>query len=162
MQVSFHYNKPEVINALRFHFLNKGETRAFQVVMGLLVLFAFAGTMMNMVTKPTLIAILIVLLIIITAFWYILPFSIYNKAATFKDSIRLQCNEEGMTIGTRIGQRQVLWQNFNKVVETRDFFYLYRDKKSFFLIPTAAFPDETAKKDFSDLLKSKFGNYAVK
>lgn len=162
MQVSFHYNKPEVINALRFHFLNKVEIRALRMVLILLLLFALAGFLLNIVTPAVLAAIVLMLLVVVAAFWYILPFSIYNKAATFKESIRLQCNDEGITIGTHIGQRLVLWQNFNRVVETQNFFYLYRDTKSFFLIPTTAFRDETEKKNFSNLLKSKFGNYAVK
>ncbi len=162
MQVSFHYNKPEVINALRFHFLNKGEIKALQAILILLLLFALAGFLMNIVTPAVLAAIMLMLVIVVAAFWYILPVSIYNKAATFKESIRLQYNDEGMTIGTHVGQRLVLWQNFNRVVETRDFFYLYRDAKSFFLIPTAAFRDETEKEGFTNLLKSKFGNYLVK
>jgi hypothetical protein len=41
------------------------------------------------------------------------------------------------------------------VVETKKFFFLYRDKKSFFLIPTSAFETEDARRNFSHLLKEK-------
>src|SRR5690242_9180394 len=162
MQVSFQYSKPEVIDALRFHFLNRGEIRLFRGVLFVLLAFAAFSYWGGFVSFPVVVAIVLMLMLLVLAFWYILPFSIYKKAATFKEFIKLQYDEEGVVIGTHIGERRLSWGSFNNIVETRSFFYLYRDKKSFFLIPTNAFRSDSDRQDFSDLLKSKFGNYIRK
>lgn len=162
MQINFQYQKPAVINALRFHFLNRGEIRVFSYVLIILFVFAVGGYWIDIVSFQAVVAIVLMIVLLLLVFWYLLPASIYRKAATFRESIRLQYNEEGMVIGTHVGERHINWTNFNNVVETQDFFYLYRDKKSFFLIPTNAFQDDADKLTFSHMLQQKFDHYVLK
>ena len=60
-----------------------------------------------------------------------------------------------MVIGTRTGERHILWKYFHRIVETDQFIFLYRNNQSFFLIPLQAFQSEGDREDFSRLLKSK-------
>nr|WP_253906629.1 YcxB family protein [Chitinophaga sp. SYP-B3965] len=65
-----------------------------------------------------------------------------------------------MAISTGPGERALSWKSFSQIVETNSFFFLYKDKRSFFLIPTSAFESETAKDSFSQLMKTLFKDYS--
>lgn len=145
------------MSALRYHFLQRGEIKVFRNTLFILLAATLAGYIFNVVTINALLGILAMILLIAWVFWYMLPLSTYNKAATFKDQIRLNYSEEGMMISTRTSehQRLISWSNFTQVVEAKKFFFLYRGKKSFFLIPTSAFKTEADKNEFGQLLKTK-------
>lgn len=163
MHLEFNYKKNEVLNALRYHFLHRGEVRVFQVTLLIFILFTIAGYLFHVVNRGALAGVTGMTILIVWSFWYLLPVSTYNKAATFQDNIRLRVNEEGMTITTSEGgDRSVGWQRFSQVVETQKFIYLYRDKKSFFLIPLSAFQTPESRTDFMELLQRHFpGKYII-
>ncbi|QHS61329.1 YcxB family protein [Chitinophaga agri] len=157
MHLEFSYNKEEVLNALRYHFLQLGEIKVFRNTLFILLAFTMAGFAFDIVTIGALIGIVGMIILIVTVFWFLLPVSIYNKAATFKDDIHLKYSEEGITISTRTSEQQRLlsWSTFTKVVEAKNFFFLYRGKKNFFLVPTSAFKSQDAHQEFSRLAKDK-------
>jgi hypothetical protein len=159
MQLEFSYNKEEVLHALRYHFMHRGEIKVFRNTLIILLLATLAGYVFHVVTPQAFTGIAIMIALLVLVFWYMLPISIYNKAATFKDNIQLQYSEEGMVISTGGSeyQRSISWNNFSRVVETKKFFFLYKDKKSFFLIPTSAFHTEADKNSFGHLLQQKVG-----
>lgn len=156
MQLEFSYNKGEVLDALRYHFMQRGEIKVFRNTLIILLLATIAGYAFNMVTTSALTGISFMVLLLAWVFWYLLPISIYNKAATFKDDIHLMYSDEGLLISTRASehQRAISWKNFSRVVETKKFIFLYRDKKTFFLIPTSAFETAEAYETFARILKS--------
>ena len=157
MHLEFSYNKEDVLNALRYHFMQQGETKVFRNTLFILLAFAIAGYTFRVVTVGALMGIAAMILLIALVFWYLLPVSIYNKAATFKDDIHLRYSDEGIIISTRTSehQRELSWSNFTKVIEAKNFFFLYRGKKNFFLVPTSAFETEAAQKEFGRLAKNK-------
>jgi hypothetical protein len=157
MHLEFSYNKEEVLHALRYHFMQRGEIKVFRNTIFILLAFTMAGYAFEIVTIGALIGIAAMVLLIILVFWFLLPVSIYNKAATFKDDIQLKYSEEGITISTRTSeqQRMLSWSTFTRVVETKYFFFLYRGKKNFFLVPTSAFKSEAAQQEFSHLANNK-------
>jgi YcxB-like protein len=158
MVVEFSYKKSSVINALRLHFLNRGEVRVFRITLIILFACTVVGNLLGVVSASAVLGIFIMMVVILLFFWYLLPVSTYNKSATFKEHIRLQLDDQGMRIGTKNGERLVGWKNFNSVIETKDFYYLYRDKKSFFLIPSDSFNIED-KREFTQMLKILFADY---
>jgi hypothetical protein len=163
MQINFRYDKTTVINALRLHFLNRGETKVLRILFIALFLLGIWGYWKGIISYPVVVIIFLLIVLLTVVFWFILPHSIYKKAKTFSEpSISLQYGDEGIAIGTHAGARQLSWNSFNRVLETTDFFYLYRNNNAFFLIPTAAFRSETEKKDFRELLHRQFSNYSVK
>jgi hypothetical protein len=161
MHLEFNYNKGDVLHALRYHFMQRGEIKVFRNTLIILLLATLTGYFFSVVTTGALTGIVLMILVLGWVFWYLLPVSIYNKAATFKDSIHLKYSDEGLLISTRASehQRAISWSNFSQVVETKKFFFLYRDKKTFFLIPISAFETEEAYRNFTSMLKAKFSNY---
>ncbi|WP_109696493.1 YcxB family protein [Chitinophaga deserti] len=160
--LQFTYKKEEVINALRFHFLRRGEIRVFRNTLIILLLATVIGYVFRVVNFNAMLGIVVMMVILGWAFWYLLPVSTYNKAATFRDSIRLRYNDEGMAIYTGQGERSMSWRNFSQIVETQSFFFLYRDKRTFFLIPTSAFENDEARSQFSELMQRTFSDYRRK
>jgi fatty acid desaturase len=156
MHLEFSYNKEDVLNALRYHFMQQGETKVFRNTLFILLAVAVAGYAYSIVTVGAMLGIAAMILLITLVFWYLLPVSIYNKAATFKDDIHLRYSEEGIVISTRTSesQRELSWSNFTKVIEAKNFFFLYRGKKNFFLVPTSAFETEAEQKEFGRLAKN--------
>lgn len=157
MHLEFSYNKDEVLNALRYHFLQRGEIKVFRNTLFILLAFTLAGYAYRIVTVGALVGIASMSVVIVLVFWYMLPVSIYNKAATFKDDIHMNYSEDGIVISTRNSDvdKRLSWTGFTAVVRAKNFFFLYRGKKNFFLVPTSAFKSEAAQKEFEKLANDK-------
>ncbi len=89
------------------------------------------------------------------SFWFILPGAVYRRAATFKDHFIMNFEEENFTVGNERGSRSWSWSALSKFVETPNFFHLYFDNRSFFLVPKYAFADLDAVYEMRQLLKKK-------
>jgi hypothetical protein len=162
MQITFHYDKKAVINGLRFHFLNRTETKVIRVLFVLLFIIAIWGYLKNVLPYAVVVIVFVLIVLLSIVLWLILPNTIYRKAKTFHEhAIVLEYDEEGLSIGTHAGARQLPWQSFSRVIETDYFFYLYRSNNAFFLIPADAFTPEE-RNDFRELLHRHFDKYKVK
>lgn len=91
------------------------------------------------------------------AFWWLLPFTIYRKAATFKDHFKVSFEEQHLFLENERGSRSWPWKDFKKVVESANFFHLYFSSQAFFLIPKDAFGKDKIY-DARHFLKEKVTN----
>jgi hypothetical protein len=73
------------------------------------------------------------------AFWLWLPWLVYRRSRTFKDSFFVNVDENHLTIETEKTNKIWAWREFSSLIETPGFFHLYFDSRSFFLIPKDAF-----------------------
>jgi hypothetical protein len=73
------------------------------------------------------------------AFWFILPYSIYNKANTFKDHFAITIGDKHLFLENERGSKSWPWTAFTGITESPHFFHLYFDARSFFLVPKEAF-----------------------
>lgn len=163
MELHFQYEERNVINALRFHFMNRPEIKLFKTILIVTIVFVFVGYFTNFITLKTLVWIFLLLIVLILFFWYILPFSVYKRAKTFKEpEITLRCTEDTLTIVTKQGESRIPWSRFSSVVETQACFYLYRTNKSFFLIPAYTFADRDERVAFGEMLQSLITDYSFK
>lgn len=88
------------------------------------------------------------------AFWFVLPMIIYKKAATFKDHFKVSFEDQHMFLENERGSRSWPWKDFSSFVESTNFFHLYFNSQSFFLIPKTAFEKDDIY-DVRKLLKEK-------
>jgi hypothetical protein len=91
------------------------------------------------------------------AFWFVLPLTVYNRAKTFQDSFILTFMESYMHIENPSGSKDWSYQSFRYFVETPNFFHLYIDDRSFFLIPKENWQDSDQTHAVRMLLKDKIG-----
>lgn len=159
MDIFFHYEKSDVLQALRFHFIQRREIRMFRGILVVLGLFALLSFSLHLIGAPLLVALLLMLVLLAVVFWFVLPLAIYAKTRTFQDNIRLAHNSDGLLIGTQYSERQLPWKGILRVIETKDFILLYRDYKSFFLVPARAFKDSQQRSEFIRLLQSHIRDY---
>lgn len=138
----FSYSKPKVLQALRFHFFSRNEIKIMIVVVNI---FAISAAVLYFTGKVSPLAFLLsstLWFALMLAFWFILPMIIYKKAATFKDHFKVSFEEQHMFLENERGSRSWPWKNFSNFVESTNFFHLYFNSQSFFLIPKTAFEKE--------------------
>lgn len=89
--------------------------------------------------------------------WFILPFAIYRKSSTFKESYNIAITESGMRLDNENGFVVWTWNEFSKYYESPHFIHLYFDEKSFFLIPKDNITNDM-KHDLREVLKASIGS----
>lgn len=155
MTIYFGYDKKQVIQGLRYHFLTRPEIKTLLILINV---FAIASAALFAFGKIQPIAFLIFSLMwfmLMLAIWRLLPRSIYKKAHTFQDKFAMTFNEENVTLLTERGSQNWEWTKFSRFVESPFFFHLYFDSRSFFLVPKDAFEDLTDMQATRALLKEK-------
>jgi len=135
MHFSFYYDKKKVIQALRYHFISRREIKLMLILVNV---FAIVSAILLFTKKirpePFLLG-SFVWLLMMTSVWYILPYTIYKRATTFKDHFTVDINENEIKLDNTKGYSLLKWTDFNKYFESPHFFHLYFNERSFFLIP---------------------------
>lgn len=138
MEIYFGYDKKQVIQALRYHFISRPEVKILLVVVNV---FAIISAALFFFRKVSPLAFLVASLLwvgLMIAFWFILPNTVYKRASTFKDTFKMSFSEHHVLLENTRGHMQWAWKNFSKYIESPNFFHLYFDSRSFFLIPKEA------------------------
>lgn len=155
MTVHFGYDKKQVIQALRYHFLTRPEIK---ILLVLINVFAIASGVLFALKKIQPLAFLFFSLmwfILMLVIWRILPASIYKKAHTFKDDFSITFNDDDVVLQNDRGSKSWSWDLFSKFLESPYFFHLYFDTRSFFLVPKDAFHDIGDVQEVRKMLKLK-------
>ena len=154
MEIFIVYDKKLVIQALRYHFIKRPEIRMMMILINVFAIFS-AGLFYFKKVSP--IAFLISSFLWVTlmvSFWFVLPYSVYRKAHTFRSSFKMKFRETGILLESERGFIEWPWKKFSTYFETPHFIHLYFDSRSFFLVPKAAFATEESLKDLRHLLNN--------
>jgi hypothetical protein len=155
MTISFSYDKKQVIQALRYHFLTRIEIRLLLILVNVFAIGSAVLLYFGIIQPVSFLFFSIMWFLLMLIIWRILPGSIYRRSRTFRDHFSMDFDEEHVTLKTENGQKAWPWAVFSKFVESPYFFHLYFDSRSFFLIPTDAFKDLEEKQEARRLFKSK-------
>lgn len=138
----FTYDKPKVLQALRYHFISRREIKVMIILVNV---FAILSAVLYFMHKVTPVAFLLasgLWFILMISFWFVLPFIIYRRSATFQNRFRVDFGNQEMAIETERGSKSWPWEQFSTYLETPYFFHLYFNPRTFFLIPKDAFEDD--------------------
>lgn len=157
MTVQFGYDKKQVIQALRYHFLMRPEIKILLILINVFtitsaVLFAF-----KKIQALSFLIFSFLWFMLMLTIWRILPGSIYRKSLTFKDHFIMHFEEENVVLETAKGSKGWPWKQFSHFVESPYFFHLYFDPRSFFLVPKEAFTSITDLQTAREMLRKKIG-----
>lgn len=155
--ISFNYNRKQVIQALRYHFISKKEIRFLIILVNVFALFAAVMYGFHFIKPLALLLSSFLWFTLMVSFWFILPVTVYKRAKTFQDSFILTFMEVYMHIENPRGSKDWNYQSFKYFLETPNFFHLYIDDRSFFLIPKEAFENSDDTHTIRLLLRSKIG-----
>lgn len=157
MTISFKYNRKQVMRALRYHFISKKEIRILMILVNVFALFAAAMFFFKKVSPVAFLLSSFLWMSLMMAFWFILPMLVYNRAKTFKDSFVLTFMDAYMHLENPNGSKDWNYKSFQYFLETPDFFHLYIDDRSFFLIPKDAFSNSDEVHEIRKVLQDKIG-----
>jgi hypothetical protein len=155
MTINFSYKKAQVIQALRYHFLAKREIRLMIILINV---FAFAAAALFYFKKVTPMAFFtgsLLWFVLMPLFWFFLPSAVYRRASTFKDHFTMQFSENEFSVGNERGSRSWSWKSVQSFLETPNFFHLYFDSRSFFLVPKDGFANKDEVYQMRQLLRQK-------
>jgi YcxB-like protein len=155
MQINVSYKKPQVLQALRYHFISKPEIKFMMILVNVFALLS-AGLFAFKVISPLPFLMSSVLwLSMMVAFWLWLPSLIYRRSKTFKDNFSVTIEENHLFIETEKGKKSWAWREFSNFFETPGFFHLYFDSRSFFLLPKEAFANSDDLHEARQIMKSR-------
>lgn len=157
MTVHFSYDKKQVLQALRYHFLSKREIRLMIVLVNV---FALLSAVLFYLKKILPFAFLMgsfLWFILMITFWFVLPGLVYRRAATFKDHFTMNFESDHFSLGNERGSRSWAWTELRNFIETPNFFHLYFDSRSFFLVPKNSLLSSDEVQQLRHLLQDKVG-----
>lgn len=155
MTISFSYDKRQVLQALRYHFITRPELRIMLILVNV---FALTSALLFFFKKITPYAFLtgsLLWFFLMISFWFILPGLVYRRAATFQDHFTMQFEEDKFSLGNERGGRSWPWNALSSFMESPHFFHLYFDSRSFFLVPKSGCKDSDEVFELRQLLKEK-------
>ena len=157
MTIYFGYDKPKVLQALRYHFISRPEIRIMLILVNV---FAIASITLYAFKKVTPMAFLVgsfLWVVLMISFWFILPGMVYRRAVTFKHEFSMDFREDGFSLRHEKGSKDWPWTALKHYVESPHFFHLYFDSRSFFLVPKTGFSNTDEIYEMRQLLKQKVG-----
>jgi hypothetical protein len=157
MELQVSYNKQQVLQALRYHFISKPEIKIMVILVNVFALLAAGLFAFKLITPLPFLMSSVLWMSMMLAFWIWLPALIYRKSRTFKDSFVVFLEENHMFIDTEKGRKTWAWREFSSFLETPGFFHLYFDNRSFFLLPKDAFTNSDDVQWARHIMKEKVG-----
>jgi len=135
MIIHFGYNKGQVLQALRYHFISRPEIRIMLILVNVFTLGSITLYLFHKITQMAFLVGSLLWIILMISFWFILPGLVYKRAITFRHQFSMNFEEEGFSLNHERGSKSWPWKALKNFMESPHFFHLYFDSKSFILVP---------------------------
>jgi len=155
MTAEFDYNKNQVIQALRYHFISKKELRLMIILVNVFAILSLVLYLMGFITPIAFIINSLLWMVLMISIWFILPGVVYRRAETFKHHFTMYFNQDDFTLEHANGHRNWPYSALKFFKETPNFFHLYFDERSFLLVPKDGFKSLEDIGKLRELLRSK-------
>jgi hypothetical protein len=155
MTIHFEYEKKQVMNALRYHFISRPEIKTLLIVVNIFTIISAVLLYMHKIQPVSFLLFSLMWFVLLVTFWIGLPLSVYKRAKTFQDHFSMNFNESEVVLQTEEGVQTWSWNEFSTFLETPYFFHLYFNSRSFFLVPKDAFVNLEELQEARSLLKRR-------
>jgi magnesium-transporting ATPase (P-type) len=155
MTIHFEYEKKQVMNALRYHFISRPEIKTLLIVVNIFTILSAVLLYMHKIQPISFLLFSLMWFVLLVTFWIGLPLSVYKRAKTFQDRFSMDFNESEVVLQTEQGVQAWAWNDFSTFLETPYFFHLYFNSRSFFLVPKDAFVNLEELQEARSLLKRR-------
>src|SRR5215212_12116921 len=105
MTIQFSYDKKQVLQALRYHFLSKREIRLMIILVNVFALLSAALFYFKKILPFAFLVGSVMWFGLMISFWFVLPGTVYRRAATFKDHFIMNFEERSFSVGNERGSR---------------------------------------------------------
>ena len=155
MTIHFGYEKGQVMQALRYHFISRPEIKIMLILVNVFALMSITLYAFKKITPMAFLVGSFLWVVLMVSFWFILPFLVYRRAETFKHTFSMRFESEGFMLMHERGNRSWPWDALSNFIESPHFFHLYFDSRSFFLVPKSGFRDRDEMSELRSMLKEK-------
>jgi YcxB-like protein len=155
MTISFGYEKGQVIQALRYHFISRREILIMLILVNVFALASVILYLFNRITPMACMTGSFLWIILMVSFWFILPGMVYRRAVTFKHNFSMDFKEDEFILRHEKGSKSWPWTALKNFIESPHFFHLYFDSRSFLLVPKNGCRDADEVYQLRKLLKAK-------
>jgi hypothetical protein len=162
MTIYFEYERGQVLQALRYHFISRPEIKTMLIVVDVFALLSLGLYALGKITATAFLVGAFLWIFLMASFWFVLPFLVYRRAETFKHSFSMRFETEGFTLMHERGNRTWGWDALSSFIESPHFFHLYFDSRSFFLVPKSGFRDREEMIALRELLKRHVKKLKIK
>jgi hypothetical protein len=142
MTVHFTYDKPKVLQALRYHFINKKDIRLMLILVNLVSLISAALYFARKIEPTVFLMTSLMWVVLMILFWLLMPRMIYNRTRTFQEDFDVSINDSALKLEHSQGGRTWQYADFINWFESPYFLHLYVGPNSFFIIPKEPFSME--------------------
>lgn len=139
MTVSYNYDRLKVLQALRYHFINKKDIRILLIAVNVLALVSSVLFFLKKIEPTVFLLTSFLWIILMIVFWILMPRLIYSRTRAFKDNFITQINKEEIVLQQELGSRTWSYKDFKSWFESPHFFHLYLGANAFFILPKDAF-----------------------
>lgn len=157
MTIYFGYEKGQVLQALRYHFISRPEIRIMLILVNVFALGSMTLYLFHKITPMAFFVGSFLWISLMISFWFILPGLVYRRAITFKHHFHMSFEDDGFTLGHEKGSKSWPWAALKKFIESPHFFHLYFDSRSFLLVPKSGCRDRDEVYNLRHLLKDRVG-----
>ena len=155
MTIHFGYEKKQVMQALRYHFISRPEIKTMLIVVNIFALISITLYALHKITPVAFLVSSTLWIILMISFWFIMPSMVYRRAETFQHNFTMHFEENDFTLAHERGSRTWPWESLKNFIESPHFFHLYFDSRSFFLVPKSGCKDGDEIFELRQLLKEK-------
>jgi len=155
MVIHFEYDKKQVLQALRYHFISRPEIKILLILLNVFTILSAILFFMHKIQPLSFLTFSLLWFVLLITIWRLLPLSVYRKSQTFQDQFSMDLNEQDVVLQTERGSHAWQWREFSSFLESPHFFHLYFNSRSFFLVPKDAFKELDALQQARALLKEK-------
>lgn len=157
MTVHVSYEKNKVLQALRYHFINRPEIKILLILVNVFAILSAVLVGFKLIRPfPFLISSFMWFVLMMT-FWFLLPRLVYSRNSTFKEKVAVSFRESDILLETEKGYANWAYKKFRYFIETPQFFHLYIDDKSFFLLPKYNCTGDAGVDAVREVLNNKIG-----
>lgn len=149
-----HYKKPQVVQALRYHFMKQSEIKTLMIVVNVYAIATGILLFLKKIRPELFLLGSILWIILLLLFWYAMPALFYKKAELFKQDWTFSFTPTEANLYANAGSAAWTWNELTHYFESPYFFHFYFGPKTFFLIPKENLPFD-AQQEIRALLKHK-------
>jgi hypothetical protein len=155
MTIHFGYEKPQVLQALRYHFISRPEIKTMLIVVNVFALISITLYGFHKITATAFLVGSGLWIVLMISFWFIMPLMVYKRAETFQHSFTMRFEPDVFILSHERGSRTWSWESLSNFIESPHFFHLYFDSRSFFLVPKNGCRDRDEIFELRQMLKEK-------
>jgi hypothetical protein len=154
MTIHFDYNKAQVIQALRYHFISRKEIRIMIILVNVFAILSFVLYLLKYILPVAFLIGAVLWIVLMISFWFLMPSMVYKRAATFREQFSMNFQDDGFTLAHEKGSKSWPWTALSNYLETPNFFHLYFDTRSFFLVPKSGCKTDDEVYELRNIIKS--------